>query len=150
MPWATIAAAAIPIVYDMLTESNAERAAGAQTGLLQQQSALMNSLMSMYNQDPSAWQSEELKAALGENQSLFGLAPGFARRELVSKMLGIGQPGLNSLAATQVEDEGYGQAAAQLAQIIAAWQANKRTDLDQKSDPGSGDPYYTRDFYTKR
>jgi hypothetical protein len=113
--------------------TEAEKAAKAQTERLTQQSDLHKMLQGIFDKPNQGFQSDALSAALAD-KNLMGMAPGFARMQLVKQMLGIGGGGTGALDSLQAE---------RAAQAASAQQAGEALGmlLNQSSDPGPSGNY---------
>ena len=131
MPWGAIAGVAAPIIMDMLSKSDAEKASGAQAQSIEQNAAMQKQLMGLFNSPNQNFQTEALANVL-HNPDLMGMAGGFARQELIKSILGIGGNETSAIKYAQEEDTAMGNAAAQIAQYVAMMQ-------QLKSDPGSSE-----------
>jgi hypothetical protein len=116
---------------DMMNESPAEKAAEAQAGMITRRSQLYDQLSGLFQRPDYAFsQNPALGKALSD-KNLVGMASGFAKRQLVKDMLGIGQPGTGGIGYAQQEDASNAAAAAQMGEVIGQIMASK-------SDQGQG------------
>jgi hypothetical protein len=114
---------------DMMTDSPAEEAAGAQADMLKRRNSLHDKLWGLYQRPNTGFTSNPALGAALSDKNLVGMAPGFARMQLIKEMLGIGQPGTEGIGYAQREDASNAAAAAQMGEVIGQIMASK-------SDPG--------------
>jgi hypothetical protein len=119
---------------DMMTDSPAEEAAGAQADMLKRRNSLHDKLWGLYQRPNYGFTSNPALGAALSDKNLVGMAPGFARMQLVKEMLGIGQPGTGGIGYAQQEDASNAAAAAQIGEVIGQIMASKS---DQGVNPGT-------------
>jgi hypothetical protein len=106
----------------------AEKAAKAQRERIEQQSGLHSLLQGIFDKPNQGFQSDALSAALAD-KNLMGMAPGFARMQLVKQMLGIGGGGTGAIGEARLEDAQQAANAQQMGEALGML-------LNQSSDPG--------------
>jgi hypothetical protein len=127
---ASAAIAGAGLLNSLFGSSPAKDAAKAQSRMLGQRSDLFDQLQGLFDRPNVGFQSDALSAALAD-PNLLGMAPGFARMQLVKNMLGIGQPGTGGIHA-ELQERGQDAASAQaIGEVLGML-------LSQSADPGQG------------
>jgi hypothetical protein len=109
-------------------DTAAEKAAKAQAERIGQQTDLHKMLQGIFDKPNQGFQSDALSAALAD-KNLMGMAPGFARMQLVKQMLGIGGGGTGALDAANREDAQQAASAQQMGEALGML-------INQSSDTG--------------
>ena len=114
--------------FGLFGDSAAEKAAKAQAERLGQQTDLHSLLQGIFDKPNQGFQSDALSAALAD-KNLMGMAPGFARMQLVKQMLGIGGGGTGAIGEARLEDAQQAAQAQQMGEALGML-------MNQSSDPG--------------
>ena len=119
--------------FGLFGDSAAEKAAKAQAERLGQQTDLHSLLQGIFDKPNQGFQSDALSGALSD-QGLLGMAPGFARMQLIKSMLGIGGGGTGALGEARMEDAQAARNAQMMGEALGMI-------FGGPSDPGSSGNY---------